>query len=81
MNNQSNEKKIDLKYLFSRFLSKWYLFLFALLITLTLAYIYIKLSPKIYAVDATILLETENAGNKATGELLEVLKLRRKVLR
>jgi capsular exopolysaccharide synthesis family protein len=78
MNNQSNEKKIDLKYLFSRFLSKWYFFLFSLLITLTLAYIYVKLSPRIYAVDATILLETENAGSKATGELLEVFEAQRK---
>lgn len=78
MTTQPTESKLDLKQLFSRYILKWYYFLISLAIALTIAYVYVKLSKRIYAVDATVLIENENTGNKAAGELLEVIEAQKK---
>jgi capsular exopolysaccharide synthesis family protein len=80
MTNQPNEGKLDLKQLFSRYFTKWYYFVISLAIALTVAYFHIKLSKRIYGVSATVLIENENAGNKAAGELLEVIDAQKKYI-
>jgi len=51
--------KLNIKHILRKLLSKWYYFIIALVITLSLAYAYIKLSPRQYIVKASMLLKSE----------------------
>ncbi len=51
--------KLNIKQIFRKLLSKWYYFLIALMITLPLGYLYIKVAPKQYVVKASMLLKSE----------------------
>lgn len=77
---QRPETQIDLKKLFLKFTAKWYYFLAALILCVGIAYIYNKLQNPVYAVNATLLLENENAGQRGTGELLGVVEAQKKVI-
>jgi capsular exopolysaccharide synthesis family protein len=77
---QRPETQIDLKKLFFKFTAKWYYFVAALLLCIAIAYIYNKLQNPVYAVNATILLENENAGQRGTSELLGVVEAQKKVI-
>ncbi|MDO1448629.1 polysaccharide biosynthesis tyrosine autokinase [Rhodocytophaga aerolata] len=77
---QRPETQIDLKKLFFKFVAKWYYFLAALILCVGIAYIYNKIQNPVYAVNATILLENENAGQRGTSELLGVVETQKKVI-
>lgn len=51
--------KINIKQILRKLLSRWYFFLIALIITMPLAYVYNKLSPRQYFVKASLLLKSE----------------------
>lgn len=51
--------KINIKQIVTKLLSKWYYFVIALMITLPLGYVYVKISPKQYLVKASMLLKSE----------------------
>ena len=68
--------KLNIKHIVRKLLSRWYYFLIALMITLPLAYAYVKLSPKQYVVKASVLLKSETqAGNIDSENLLRGMNL------
>ena len=54
--------QIDLRSLFSKLLSKWYLFVICVGITGALAVSYLKTATRIYAIEATMLMKDESGG-------------------
>lgn len=80
MKNQSKESKIDLKYLFFKFYANWYYFVIALVLTLFAAYVFNKLSDKVYEVNSTILIEPERKGPTGAGELLEIIEVKQRYI-
>jgi capsular exopolysaccharide synthesis family protein len=77
---QRPESQIDLKKLFFKFTAKWYYFVAALILCVAFAYLYNKIQNPEYAINATMLLENENAGQRGTGELLGVVETQKKVI-
>lgn len=69
--------KINIKQILRKLLSKWYYFLIALLITLPVAYVYNKLSPRQYFVKASLLLksETQAGGGMNSENFLNAMSL------
>ncbi|MDH4090064.1 MAG: polysaccharide biosynthesis tyrosine autokinase [Cyclobacteriaceae bacterium] len=51
--------KMNIKQILQKFLSRWYYFVIALLITTLTAYVYLKFTPRQYFVKASLLLRTE----------------------
>ncbi len=75
-NNKSHE--IDLKSWLFKFRSKWYLFALFSLIALSVAYVYVKTSQRVYEFKSTLLLGDQQTGSKKAQELLEVLQVQNK---
>jgi len=67
--------KLNIKQIFRKLLSKWYYFLVALMITLPLAYAYIKLSTKQYIVKASLLLKSETQTGVDSEDFLKGMNL------
>ena len=60
--NSFEEDGFDIKRWLSLFLSNWYLFVFALFIAVTLAYVINRYSQKIYTVSSTMLIKDDQLG-------------------
>jgi capsular exopolysaccharide synthesis family protein len=68
--------KLNIKHIIRKLFSRWYYFLIALMITLPLAYAYVKLSPKQYVVKASVLLKSETqTGNLDSENILKGMNL------
>ena len=66
MDNISNHKnyfQVNLKEVFSYYLSKWYWFFLSVIIVLTIAYFKIKTTKAIYEVNSSILVKDEQKGD------------------
>jgi len=61
MKTSNLDENVDFKALFGTFLKKWYVFSITLLISFTIAFLYIKNSPSVYAVKAIFKLNTESS--------------------
>lgn len=59
-NEQENNASIDIKAELLKYLSHWRWFLFSTFITVVLAVVYLKFTPKIYDVSTTILIKEDN---------------------
>jgi capsular exopolysaccharide synthesis family protein len=57
----TNDSQFDLAALFRKFLAKWYYFVIGALLTSSLAFLYLKLTPDTYMASATLLIKTENS--------------------
>ena len=69
------EGKINLKQVVGKVLGKWYYFVIVAMIVLPLAYIYIKLSDKVYHVRASILLSSEMQSGVGSEKFLKGMEL------
>ncbi|MER2999287.1 GumC family protein [Pontibacter populi] len=78
MKRNKKSHEIDLKSWFFKFKSKWYLFAVFGLISLAVAYVYVKTSQRVYQFNATLLLGDQQTGSKKAQELLEVLQVQSK---
>jgi hypothetical protein len=67
--------KLNVKQILRKLLSKWYYFLIALMITLPLAYVYIKISTKQYVVKASLLLKSETQTGVDSEDFLKGMNL------
>jgi tyrosine-protein kinase Etk/Wzc len=66
---------INIKAIILRLISKWYYFVFSAIVIGPLAYVYLKYSPKIYQVEATLLMEDERQNNLGGKEFLKGMEL------
>ncbi len=57
---------IDIRQTFKKLSSRWYWFLFAFVLTIALAFLYLKVTPKKYAVSTSIQLKDKSVGEKGT---------------
>ena len=71
-NTSSANQDIDIKQILEQYLYYWKWFVVAVIVTLCLAFVYLKFASPQYKVDAKILLEKED---KATGELSGLAEL------
>lgn len=71
-NTSSANQDIDIKQILEQYLYYWKWFVIAVIVTLCLAFVYLKFASPQYKVDAKILLEKED---KATGELSGLAEL------
>jgi capsular exopolysaccharide synthesis family protein len=69
------EGKINIKQVIGKVLGKWYYFVIVAMIVLPLAYIYIKLSDKVYHVRASILLSSEMTSGVGSEKFLKGMEL------
>jgi len=60
MKQQSQNDTVNLKALFRKITSRWYLFLVFLPLALGIAYLYMRFTPKIYEVKASILIDDKS---------------------
>ena len=63
-----NDEFLDVKKTIQLIIRKWYYFALSLAVCMSLAYIYIKTSDKIYEVNATIQLKDNSIGDKGVSE-------------
>lgn len=68
MNRIREDKGTDIKTLLYKFGKKWYYFIISLLITISLAFIYIKSTKKIYRVQSTVLLKDQSLNNNGNNQ-------------
>jgi len=61
MKRRNEEEGIDIKALIIRFINKWYYFAIALIICITLAFLKIKTTPKVYEVSSILKMNTGNS--------------------
>lgn len=73
MKKHNKEHEIDLKSWLFKFKSKWYLFVAFALLSLAVAYVYIKSSQRLYQFSSTLLLGDQHTGSKKAQELLDIL--------
>jgi capsular exopolysaccharide synthesis family protein len=69
------EDKINIKKVFHKLISKWYYFVIAALITMPLAYAYLKIAQPKYQIKASILLKNEKSGGYGADEFLKGMGL------
>jgi capsular exopolysaccharide synthesis family protein len=69
------EGKIDIKALIRKLTSRWYYFLFTLLIVLPLAYVYTEFTNRIYHIRSSMLLNSETKNGIQSEEFLKGMKL------
>ncbi|WP_210520978.1 polysaccharide biosynthesis tyrosine autokinase [Hymenobacter terricola] len=70
--------EIDLNALFFRLRHRWPLFVGGLALAALLAYVYLQVSPPVYAFHATMLLGDQTSGSRKAQELLQMLEVRDK---
>ncbi|MBC5772981.1 polysaccharide biosynthesis tyrosine autokinase [Pontibacter sp. KCTC 32443] len=78
MKKNTKEHEIDLKSWLFKFKAKWYLFLLFAIVSLAVAYVYVKSSERLYKFSATILLGDQHTGSKKAQELLNLLEVQNK---
>jgi len=59
-NENDNNATIDIKAEILKYLSHWRWFVFSTFVTLILAFVYLKITPKVYDVNTTILIKEDN---------------------
>lgn len=69
------DEKINIREIFQKLTSRWYYFLFCLLITVPLAYLYIRFADTIYQVRASILLTQQMKNGMANEKFLKGMEL------
>ncbi|HLZ17162.1 MAG TPA: Wzz/FepE/Etk N-terminal domain-containing protein, partial [Cyclobacteriaceae bacterium] len=69
------EEKVNIKAIIQKLISRWYYFLVSLLITVPLAYVYIKFAENIYQVRASILLSGPRKNEMASEKFLKGMEL------
>src|SRR5579859_609078 len=69
------EEKVNIKAIIQKLISRWYYFLISLLITVPLAYVYIKFAENIYQVRASILLSGPRKNEMASEKFLKGMEL------
>ncbi|SNC66427.1 capsular exopolysaccharide family [Hymenobacter gelipurpurascens] len=70
--------EIDLHELFFRLRNRWQLFLLALLLAGSAAFLYLRLKAPIYSFRSTMLLGNQSSGSKRAQELLQILEVQDK---
>lgn len=60
-----NDDTIDLKELFFSLIAQWKLIIICILLSLLCAFLYLKITPKIYSVDAMVQVEDKNGASSA----------------
>ncbi len=60
MKQQSQNDTVNLKFLFNKLASRWYLFVIFVPLALGVAYLYMRFTPKIYEVKASILIDDKS---------------------
>ncbi len=74
-NFQQEEQVFDFGALFDKYKRYWWLFLLSLLACLSLAYFYLKVTNKVYSVNAVVLVAQEDNSSSAGANLLKSMKL------
>ena len=69
------EEKINIKKIFHKLISKWYYFPLGLLITLPLAFAFIRMSEPKYQIRASLLLKSEDGTGYGPGRFLKGMEL------
>ena len=59
---EGQEQTLDIKALFFKFLSYWYLFLITLLLAMLVAYLFNKYTKPVYQIKSTILIQEGKGG-------------------
>jgi len=62
---------IDIRQIFKKLSAKWYWFLFAFMLAISFAFMYLKVTPKKYAVSTSIQLKDKSVGDKGTSTTQE----------
>lgn len=74
MSKKSSSEFIDIKSLINQYVSKWYLFVITVAVTLGLAFVYLKIRKPTYGVRANVLIQVDNSNPLsslgAVGDLL-----------
>lgn len=73
MEDQIIEDQIDIKKIFFRYISYWKYFLFFTLVSLSLAYLYIRYTNPIYLIESKVKILDEDKGLKLPTELLSLM--------
>src|SRR5262245_15021161 len=69
------EEKVNIKAIIYKLISKWYYFLFCMVITVPLAYVYVKFADSIYQVRASILLTAQTKNGMGGEKFLKGMEL------
>ncbi|MBR5673243.1 MAG: polysaccharide biosynthesis tyrosine autokinase [Muribaculaceae bacterium] len=75
INNQQEEQVLDLGALFDKYKRYWWLFLLSLIACLCLAYYYVRVTNRVYDVNAVVLVAQEDNSSSAGANLLKSMKL------
>ena len=68
MEEKTEEEFIDIRRVFSQALNRWYYFLIGLAICFVIAILYLKIAPKQYNVEATMLLKDQGLSDRSSGQ-------------
>ena len=76
LNNQNqSDEKIDIKFLFYKYLNNWLFFLFSFILFFTSAYLYNRYTVPTYSVSSTLLIRDDNNTQLGAENLIEGLEL------
>ena len=75
ISNQQEEQVLDLGALFDKYKRYWWLFLLSLIACLCLAYYYVRVTNRVYDVNAVVLVAQEDNSSSAGANLLKSMKL------
>ena len=68
MKEATEEEFIDIRKVFALALDRWYYFLIGLVLCLMIAILYLKIAPKQYNVEATVLLKDQGLSDRSSGQ-------------
>lgn len=77
----NKQGEIDLMPMVQRLIQKWYIMAGAVALCVTLAWVYVRVSPLIFEVQTTMLLADQSSGSVRAEELLQLLDIKDKGIR
>ncbi len=69
-----SDQSVDFAEIFRLYLSRWYLFLLSVVISLAVGYLYIRMTPPIFTRRAEIMVKDDSRSNSIAGELSDLVK-------